>query len=228
MISILLAISVLQAATPAFEVASIKPSKSAEKGFSTHERGGQVFLESIPLVEAVKMAYDLKDYAVSAPDWMQTARFDVMAKPPGYAARPQLRLMLQGLLAERFKLQTHREKKEVSGYELVPAKNGFKLKPVEPGGNDFYTGTGMLRASKVSMSQFADWLARRVGRPVEDKTGTKDVYSFELTYTPDTPDPDGPSIFTAIQDQLGLKLQGQKTMVDVLIVDRCERMPTEN
>ena len=76
--------------SPAFEVASIKPSKPDDTHFSTHERAGQVFLENIPLKEAVLLAYDLKDYAISAPDWMNTVRFDIVAKPTPGATRAQM------------------------------------------------------------------------------------------------------------------------------------------
>ena len=81
--------------------------------------------------------------------------------------------MLQALLAERFGLKVHRETKEVAGYALVQAKGGLKLAPAEPGGNDMSTGTGQLMATKISMEQFGDWLARRVGRPVRDESGAK-------------------------------------------------------
>jgi uncharacterized protein (TIGR03435 family) len=179
------------------------------------------------------MAYDVKDYALSAPDWLDTERFDISAKPPSGTPQNQFEPMLQTLLADRFKLAVHRESKVMSAYALVAGKNGPKLHAVEAGGGSHRNSDGgKLTAQKVSMPQLADFLARHLDRPVIDKTELAGVFDFELRWAQDdshsTDSASGPSIFTAVQEQLGLKLQSQKLPVEILVVDHAERVPTEN
>ncbi len=168
----------------------------------------------------------------------------------------QQRLRLQALLADRFQLQFHRGTKELPVYALVIAKNGPKLQEVKPDsgtaaggpkGRGMRMGRGELSSEGVPIQFFAQALSQQLGRTVIDKTGLKGIYNFKLTWTPDPgqgggmfrgpdggPPPDapppetqGPSIFTALQEQLGLKLEAQKGPVEILIVDRIEK-PTEN
>ena len=145
--------------------------------------------------------------------------------------------MLRTLLEDRFHLAVHFESKDMPGYALVVAKSGFKLKPVEPGGSDTDTEGGRvqtLTAKKTSMALLADLVARDLGEFVVDKTGLDGVYNFELRWTKDdlssnATDLDGvPSLFTALQETLGLRLQPQKVPVEIVVVDHAERVPTEN
>jgi uncharacterized protein (TIGR03435 family) len=220
-------------APPAFEVASVKPNPSGDHHSSSHTNNGSVVMRNVSLKQVVEMAYDVKDYALSAPDWLDTERFDISAKPPSGTPQNQFEPMLQTLLADRFKLAVHRESKVMSAYALVAGKNGPKLHAVEAGGGSHRNSDGgKLTAQKVSMPQLADFLARHLDRPVIDKTELAGVFDFELRWAQDdshsTDSASGPSIFTAVQEQLGLKLQSQKLPVEILVVDHAERVPTEN
>jgi uncharacterized protein (TIGR03435 family) len=136
--------------------------------------------------------------------------------------------MLQALLSERFKLAIHRESKERTVYELVVGKNGPKLHEVEAGPGHSNGGHGSLSAQKMSMSHLADSLSRIVDLPVLDMTGLKGAFDIELKWAPDGDDANGPSIFTAVQEQLGLKLEQRKGPMEIIVVDHAERVPTEN
>jgi uncharacterized protein (TIGR03435 family) len=146
--------------------------------------------------------------------------------------------MLRSLLEDRFKLAVHRESKEMPGYTLVVGKRGFKLKPVEPGGGSDTNSTGSrvrtLTVKRTSMASLADLMARNLNQMVVDRTGLEGVYDFELRWANDDQNPNGseadaaPSLFTAIQETLGLRLQPQKVPTEIIVVDYVERVPTEN
>ena len=167
---------------------------------------------------------------------MDSVRFDVAAKYPPDTKNEDRTLMLRTLLEDRFKLAVHRQMKEMPGYALVVGKS-FKLKPVEPGssGTDSHGGrVRTLTATKTSMAFLADLIARNLGETVVDKTGLEGVYDFELRWTNDDQtanngDADtAPTLFTALQETLGLRLQRQKVPVEMVVVDHAERVPTEN
>ena len=163
------------------------------------------------------------------------------------AKTEQLMAMMQSMLADRFKFKSHEDSKEAPAYALVVGKNGPKLKPSEPGTEVRQTmrvGHGQLSAKKLTMDRLADQLADNVGRPVVNKTGIPGEYDLELEWTPDpgqggpfgappageAPPPVdslGPSIFTAVQDKLGLKLEGTKAPVKMIVIDAIEK-PSEN
>jgi uncharacterized protein (TIGR03435 family) len=180
--------------------------------------------------------------------------FDIVARPDrdvpnGSAGNATVRLMLQALLADRFHLTIHRESKELPTYALVVAKNGPKMPESAPEsrGPAFRMGEpDKLEATKVKTVQFTQVLSNQLGRTVVDKTGLTADYDFKLEYTPDAgqrvglngrdPGPertetapalDAPSLFTALQEQLGLKLEAQKSVVEIVVVDHAEK-PTEN
>jgi uncharacterized protein (TIGR03435 family) len=138
--------------------------------------------------------------------------------------------MMQALLKERFGLAVHHESKSLPGYALVVAKNGFKLNAVEDaGGHHSSGGHGRLSAQRMSMERLADHLARQLNQPVSDMTDIRGVFNIELSYKEsDNQDDSEPSIFTAIQEQLGLRLEARKVPVDVVVVDHVERIPAEN
>jgi uncharacterized protein (TIGR03435 family) len=147
--------------------------------------------------------------------------------------------MLRTLLEDRFKLAVHHETKDMPGYALVVAKGGFKLKPVEPNGSSGTTSNGgahvrTLTAKKSSMADLAADIARSLGQMVVDKTAVEGVFDFELRFTTDdlssnASDVDGiPSLFTALRDTLGLRLQPEKVPVDIIVVDHLERVPVDN
>jgi uncharacterized protein (TIGR03435 family) len=206
----------------------------------------------------IDQAFELKAYELTGPPWMRTTRLIISAKIPPGTTKEQFRLMLQNLLIDRFKLTFHREKKEMPTYDLVVAKNGPKLKesttpseplpasqskidadgfPIVPPG----PGSGRMamagrktaqRFVDAPMSQLAAQLAGAARRPVHDATGLTGKYDFTLKWVMDWGGPptadDSPTIFEALQEQLGLKLEPRKSMVDTLVVDHIEKIPTEN
>jgi uncharacterized protein (TIGR03435 family) len=223
----------------AFEVAEVKASLSHDDNTSSHGSKGQVIMNNMPLNQLIQRAYDLKPLQVSGPDWLANVRFNIVAKYPADTTPADRTLMLQTLLEDRFKLSVHRDSKEMSGFALSVAKSGFKLKPVEPGDSSRHSNGGRVRtdsATRLSMGQVAEFLTRALGQTVVDKTGLGGVYTFELKWMPEDPAADpaknvdaesAPSMYTALQQQLGLRLQPQKVAVEILVVDHAERVPSE-
>jgi uncharacterized protein (TIGR03435 family) len=310
----------ITAATPSFDVATIKPAApptmkgtgdgnvriamrmGAQGGPGTSDPG-QITYSNMTLKSLMVAAYGVKTYQVSGPSWMDTERFDIVAKVPQGATKDDVKLMLQNLLDERFKLTLHREKKDLPMYALVVGKNGPKMKespqddpdakdaakdqgssgadaqkakqalenamrtvvrdgamPQPPPGAGQGTrimmmpGRMRMMATRQTMAQFAETLANQMDRPVVDQTGLTKNYDFTLDFAPEaggrgpmgialpsSPPQSGdggtpndvdsqpaPSLFTALQEQMGLKLEQKKGPVDLLVVDRLEKTPTEN
>jgi uncharacterized protein (TIGR03435 family) len=212
----------------AFEVASVRLNKSGTGSSRFNSGKGSVHSTNVSLRDLIRFAYGVKDYQLTGPDWLATQRFDIVAKAEAPVPDDQLMAMLQTLLAERFKLAIHRETKERTVYELVVGKNGPRLHEVEAGGQHSSGGRGFLSAQRMSMSQLADSLSRTVSLPVLNMTGIEGVFDIELKWAPEEDNANGPSIFTAVQEQLGLKLEQRKGPMEFIIVDRAERIPTEN
>ena len=254
--------------TPTFAVVSVKQNKSDTGFFRSGNSPEGVSVENASLLMIIRGAYgmlnSLDDKFVGVPDWAKTEKYDIEAKvdPSDLEAlhglnREQRHLMLQDLLADRFKLQVHHETRELPIYALIVGKGGPKLKEAKPGDTyknglrdpfDGHTGPGVILRSKsglagqaISISNLVIMLTQIVGRTVEDKTGLTGEYDFTLNWAPEaalaaSPQTDtsgrlaedvGPSIFTAIQEQLGLKLESTKGPSDVLVIDHVER-PTPN
>ena len=218
-----------QAPQVEFEAASIHPS-TAEEGSSTWTTAkGSLRMQNFSLRRMILTAYSLSDAQIEGgPKWMDSERFDLMAKPAAAATTPQLLEMLQTLLADRFKLVLHREKKEIGGYALTIAKGGMKIQAVEDSGSaQSSSGGGKIDAKMVHMAKLAEMLERDLRAPVVDATGVTGAFTFRLEWMPDDRGTTGPSLFTAIQETLGLKLESRKVMADVLIVDSAEK-PADN
>jgi uncharacterized protein (TIGR03435 family) len=233
----------LAAQTRTFEVASIKPNRSGGPGSSIRFTKGQISMENVSLKKLTLWSYGIPDdreYALVGPSWLTTERFDIVAKFAGDTDPALVRPMAQALLAERFKLALHRETRQLPTYSLVVAKGGPKIHAVEPGPASTSGRPGHLEATKITTRKLADLFARMLGAPVTDATRLEGVFTFTLEWTPDetqrlaAPDepvgqaPSAPSIFAALQEQLGLKLDGRKAPAEVLVVDSMERTPTEN
>jgi uncharacterized protein (TIGR03435 family) len=297
------------AESPTFEVASVKPAEPPPPGqMRVMMRGGpgsadpgQLTYTNVSLKNILTNAYGVKGYQINGPKWLDSERFDIVAKIPKGATKEQFQLMLQNLLAERFKLALHHETKDLPMYSLVVGKGGAKLKesvedatvsggageppalpPPPPGAGPAVTGrmrvgadgmpqlppgvgknnmmvmimNGRMRlvANHRPMSALTEMLGSQVGFPVVDATGLKGNYDFTLDFSPDglngpmgllpsppppdggpggapmasAPDVSGPTIFAALQEQLGLKLEQKKGPVDLLVIDRLEKVPTEN
>ncbi|HEV3196866.1 MAG TPA: TIGR03435 family protein [Bryobacteraceae bacterium] len=322
-------------ASPTFEVASVKPAAPQTGGMRVMMRGGpgspdpgQLTYENASLKNVLMNAYGVKNFQISGPAWLDTERFDIVAKIPKDATKEQFKLMLQNLLAERFKLTVHHETKDMPMFALVVGKNGPKMKesedppptdgapatggpaapsatppaggpafgttapppppppgplqsgamgrmaigkdgfPQMPGGAKrpgtwmmFSQGRFRMTANMQTMPGFADMLTGQLGRPVTDMTGLKGKYDFSLDFAPDesmrmmgpmgplpapmpaggggggadgagplanASDSQGPTLFTAVQEQLGLKLEQKKGPMDILVIDHLEKVPTEN
>ncbi len=224
--------------TLAFEVASVKPSKAGTRGGSLDTQPGRLTITNITLRTCIKAAYELQDYQLTGgPSWPEAERYDIVAKAESPVGDHQVMLMFQRLLAERFKLAIHRETKELPGYVLVVGKNGLKLREGEPAGKGWVrNGPGSINGEEVSMARLAESLSQRLRQPVVDQTGIKGVFYLKLEWTPDqslSKNPEetkespaaesGASIFTALREQVGLKLEARKVPAEIVVVDHVER-----
>jgi uncharacterized protein (TIGR03435 family) len=248
-------------AQPAFEVASVKPAPPPTDHNLRVQMGGdagRVNYSNVTLMNVMTKAYGVKEHQITGPDWLKTERYDIVATVPSGTPKDQIPLMLQSLLADRFKLTLHRESKVMPVYALVVGKNGPKLHEADAiGPMRMSMGPkGLNLSGKVSIAMLVDALSRFTDRPVVDMTELKGNFDIDLGFKPDgqpggpgffgppggggrppegggegkaPPDSaDAPSIFTAVQEKLGLKLEGRKTAVEILIIDHAERVPTEN
>jgi uncharacterized protein (TIGR03435 family) len=219
-----------------FEVAVIKPARAGAQGnFFEIKPGGERFTATnAPLRVLIMMAYGVADWQLSGgPRWMNSAGFDVEAKPERPASREQIFLMLRSLLSDRFQLKLHKETREVPLYILAEAGKAYGLSENRSGDSPRVERgeKGQIVFHSFQMAQLARYLSLRLRHDVVDKTALKGSYDFELLFTPDTPSPSditttgppadsrGPSLPDALQDQLGLRLQLQKASSDILIID---------
>jgi uncharacterized protein (TIGR03435 family) len=271
--------------SPTFEVASVKRTPPPEPGarvFYGPPRGGpgtadpgQITWTNAALIGILQTAYDVQIFQVTAPDWMNTERYDIVAKVPAGATKAQVHVMWQNLLKERFGMVLHHESKDFQVDEMTIAKGGSKLKATEdpniepltpvagpprvnkdgvqqlngsgaivtifPGANG---ATARMVARGLSSSEIASRLAANLRRPVVDKTGLAGKYDFVLEFSPDlsgiplppgfatqadnnAADP-GTNMVSAVEKQLGLKLTSTRGKLDVIVVDRAEKIPTAN
>jgi uncharacterized protein (TIGR03435 family) len=230
------------AQTPEFEVATFKLSPPPVGDSFTINLGKiqnrTLTLSNANLADYLKFAFGIaSDAQLSGPDWMhdKTIRFDTVAQIRKGASREEALLMLRTLLAERLKLRWHFEKREIAHLALVPGRNGAHLKP--PNGDGVVTApfqrAGRIVHNDMPLDTLTRLLSRFEGQPVTDETGLTGTFTIQLEWAPegkaDSPDPPaGPSLFTAVQQQLGLRLIPRKSAIDVLIVDAVERTPSAN
>lgn len=220
-------------ATPQFDVASIRPSATASSTSSGGKTGhGQVLMTNMTLKRLIMGAYAIgPNQLFGGPDWLDSDRFDIRAKSESAGDDDAVLMkMMQSLLAERFKLAAHRDTKTVQAYVLEVAKNGPKMHKSEGGeSNTHGSGRYKLEAKATDMKLFSQILSRDMDLPVVDATGLEGGFDFTLEWTKDggKSGGDAPSIFTALQEQLGLRLRAQKMPVEVLVIDHAEK-PTEN
>jgi uncharacterized protein (TIGR03435 family) len=224
-----------------FDVATIKPNTSGSSLVSMRMPAGGTFTATnASLRMMIARAFKLQSFEITGgPSWLTSDRFDVAAK----SANPnltddQFRLMVQALLADRFQLTTHRETRTVPVYSLVPAKSGLKLPNANPApcaNPALSCGSFGLEATRmegrgVSMASLTNGLAALLGRPVIDNTGFPGTFDTTLEFAPlDNPSGDStrPTLFTVIQEKLGLRLESEKGPSEILVIDRVER-PSEN
>ncbi len=193
-----------------FEVASIKPAAPMPMGkmaVGMNSDAGMLRYTNVSLKDCIRTAYRVKDFQVQGPDWIESTRFDIVAKLPADSTKDQIPEMLQTLLADRFKLTLHRETKEHAIYALIVGKGGPKLKPAEvqtregpPAGGNLGSGgpprNGMmmmrvdpagahLKAPSATLAQLAEMISRFSERPVVDMTGIQGQYDFDLVFSPE-------------------------------------------
>jgi uncharacterized protein (TIGR03435 family) len=226
-------------AKPGFDVVTIKPSDpNVSRGTYFQTSGRHILAVNVSANDLISLAYGMHTkQIVDGPAWLSADRFDIDGVPDveGHPNHEQLRVMMQQLLASRFKLAFHRDKRILAVYAITAAKDGPKLTKTErkPGDSTgfSYTGAVVLTVRNATMADFADGMqASFMDKPVVDQTGLKDRYDFVLKWTPDdaTQAADAlPGLYTAIEEQLGLKLVPAKAAVDVLVIDRMDR-PAEN
>jgi len=263
---------------PSFDVASIKPNKSGDNRILTRVQPGGLYRSTnVTLNMLITGAYQLKPQQLSGlPEWGDSEHFDIEAKAEGNPARDQISLMMQSLLADRFKLMMHHETRQLPIYALLLSKAGKTgpqlqphsddskcpdlsagppppppgppgpgpaLPPAPCGGFFMFGSTGKVRMAgqKITMENLAATLSRQLDRVIVDKTGLSGLFDANLEFAPlpgqfgsqlgadaGASDPAAPaSIFTALQEQLGLKLEAQKGPVDVLVIDHVEK-PSPN
>jgi uncharacterized protein (TIGR03435 family) len=231
----------------AFEVATVKHSDPDEKSRLLMMETDHRFIgKNFTLKLLIAAAYDLNPKTISGgPEWVGSEHYDIVAVTPGGVrpTRAEQMTMLRGLLTERFKLAFHREPKEFSIYELQVAKGGVKLKasmvaadvPPVVGPGVVYPQKIELPGRNASMADFVAVMQRAIlDRPVVDKTGLTGRYDFDLVWAPDetqfgggvpvaSADAPSPPLFTAMQEELGLKMEATRGMVEALVVDAVER-----
>lgn len=218
-----------------FEVASIHPAQDDGDHGSDVDQG-RYSAHNLTLKRLMALAWDVDDSLVSGgPSWADSDGYDINAKFPAeyaIATHEQVLHMLQVLLASRFRLAVHRERRQVSGYFLAVAKIGPKMMPAQSGqdGSDTTASPTYLKATNVTMDALARRLSRNrdIAKVVVDKTGLTGRFDFELEWSPAQAESgDHPSIFTALQEQLGLRLESAKVPVEAVVIDRAEK-PSDN
>lgn len=241
-------------ANPGFDVVTIKPSTPGAQGKGFGFRGTHFVTRNTNLNDLVAFAYGLHSkQIIGAPDWFGTDLFDIDGTPdvPGQPSLHQMEMMVQKLLPDRFALKFHHDQRELSVYIITVASGGPKMTKTTAGPNDpqgfGFRGLGDLSVRNMNMKEFASWMQSGVmDRPVVDHTGLTDKYDFQLKWTPDDSqfaqfrgvgavappaagdNPDAPpSLYTAVQEKLGLKIEAGKAMDDVIVIDHVEK-PSPN
>jgi uncharacterized protein (TIGR03435 family) len=223
---------------PEFEVASVRmgdphpaiipPGASPISPFPTN----RFFAHNVNLRLIIAVAFGADERYVEGPEWLDSSNYSIDARVEGdqMLTYDQIKPLVQNLLAQRFGLKVHHESKLSAGFELVIAKGGPKLQPAKGDGKPW----GQILPNRIdswnySTGALASVLSRPAGQPVVDRTGLTGIYDFTLSYAPaNDPNSSLPDFFTALQEQLGLKLQPQKIPVDVLVIDHADKIPTEN
>jgi uncharacterized protein (TIGR03435 family) len=217
--------------TGAFEAVSIKLAAPDAHTETRRYPGGRFTATGITLKALIQRAWDVKDFQITGgPGWINSDLFSVTAKAPasGTITGPELSQMIQSMLRDRFHLEIHRETRDMPIYSLVIAKSGPKLTPTTAAMQTWSRGNGSLVGTKVPLDMLAgDLLESQLRRVIVDRTGIPGEFDIQLKWTPDNADEAGLSLFTAIQEQIGLRLESTHGPVEMLVIDAAEK-PSAN
>lgn len=251
LLTVLVAGGVRGAEPPKYEVASIKANTDGGLGYRFYiGPDGSLAASGITLRRLMMTAYNVQGFRIAGgPEWVGSSRWQVQAKPDRAASPDQVRPMLRALIEERFQLRTRSEKRQLPVYELVVDRKGSKVAAVKDRDAEptVRIGNGLIQLTNAMSATFASQLSYALGQPVVDKTGLAGKFDFALEWTPE-PGEDGgpetsglppgtrqeppsstdePSIFTAIREQLGLRLKSGRGAVEVIVIDDV-RTPAAN
>jgi len=234
---LVLAAVLLAQSTPAFDVTSVKPNTGTQDFVRFDPQpGGRLRITNASLRMVVSWAYAVQNTQLEGgPDWFDRERFDFLAKAEGSPATDEMRLMLRTLIVDRFKLRFHNETREIPVYALTRPRPDTKLGPklsssdsncgAPPDGKprkcEYDVRPGNVHGHGIPLELLITALAGFSGRVVVDRTGLTGPVDFDLTWT--APDAGGPSLFTAIEEQLGLKLEPTRAPVGIMVIDSAER-----
>jgi uncharacterized protein (TIGR03435 family) len=230
-----------RAQQPTFAVATIRPSSGAvqfEHDGETQTSPGSLRMHDVTVHTCIKWAYGVQDSQIAGPAWLDSERYDIVAKADTPVTEAQMKLMLQTLLADRFQLTFHHQDKELKAFALTIAKSGPKLSPAAtPDAKPFRQNSANGSVAKsMSIRDWADFISGPLQMPVVDETGLTGKYDFTIDFTPYLPDahnmdvnrPDSTSILmAAMEGELGIKMETRKTQVDVMVIDHVEK-PSAN
>jgi len=232
----------------AFDVASIRPSEPGQQNSRFNiAPGGGINVSNVPVRRLIEFAFGMRQtQIIGGPAWIETASYDIVARVDKGDGPIDLRKMsnedrdtmeqkirqrTKALLEDRFKLVVKQDTREMPLMALTVAKGGLKIKENPPGDTrppETQMRRGSLTARRTPLSRLVQGLSMLLQQTVVDETGVTGEFDFELAWSPDaTPDAEGPSIFTALQEKLGLKLESKKGPVPVIVIERVER-PSEN
>jgi uncharacterized protein (TIGR03435 family) len=243
MLVVLISVQLTLSAQLAFEVASVKENKTIAGGGTMRMMpGGGITAQHMPARSLITVAYQLQSFQLMGmPGWAAETYYDINAKTAEPATREQSLEMLQGLLVDRFKLTFHREPREVDGYVLVQARNGvlgpklkqsafdcataFATTPQCKQGSVTHSSAGSsMKAVGAELSRLLQLVIGQVGAPVSDETKLTGTFDFDIQWSNEVaPTNDLTSIYTALQEQLGLKLEKRRVSTEVFVIDRLER-----
>jgi uncharacterized protein (TIGR03435 family) len=235
------AFSAVSAQQPAFAVATIRPSSAAvqfEHDGKTETTPGTLRMRDVSVQTCIKWAYGVQNSQITGPAWIDSEKFDITAKADAPATEEQMKLMLQTLLTDRFKLSFHHQSKELKAFVLTVAKGGAKVTPAAaPAAKPFHQNSANGSVVKsMTIREWGDYISGPLQMPVVDETGLAGKYDFVLDFTSYLPDaknmgPDRPDttsiLMAAMEGELGIKMASGKTQVAVMVIDHVEK-PTAN
>ena len=224
-----------------FEAASIHQSPPAGRGFKPGCKGGtgsqdptRIECGQMSLMRLLVIAFGVKTFQVSGPDWLRGANFDISAILPASTTKEEIQIMWQKLLSDRFHLESRHEERQTTVFDLVVVKGGAKLKlagQATTSNPPPVPGVQHVLMRRATMDDLANFLAELVEAPIRNRTELTDEYEIRLGWTPESSaavDPNGPTLMQAVEDELGLRLTPRKGTGDFLLIDHIDRVPTEN